>query len=394
MAFGVTLEGFVRKTFEDIKEELEERQRADIDPNVDVSDETPLGQLNGIFGSALAEAWEGLEGAYHAFDPLDSEGDALTNVALLTGTERRGAAPSTVTCTLNLDGGTTVPAGSLISLDTRPDIQFELDADVENTGGVPADFAGEFTCTVDGPVVALATHLTQIVTPVSGWNTVSNPLDADVGRLADNDVTLRQRRSQQLALRGGSTIDAVHADLLEIETISQVDMLENTLDVFDPETALPPHTFEALIVDGGLTPDEDIAQAIWDSKPGGIKPHGNTSGVAIDKNGDEQIVPFSRPIEKLIYIKMKVAVSGLFPSVDGEELVKQAVATKGTNTFGTGDDVTALALGFGAFSVTGVTDVPEIFIGLAVSPTLAVPISIGLHEIARFDTSRIEVEVV
>lgn len=393
MTFGVTPDGFNRKTFQDIKSDFEGKQRAQIDANIDVSDETPLGQLNGIVGSALAEAWEGIEGAYHAYDPTAAEGEAMVNVALLTGTTKRGPEPSRVTCTLNLDAGTTVPAGSLIALDTREDVQFELQDDVTNSGGVTADLPGEFACTVDGPVSALATHLTTIVTPISGWNSVTNALDADVGHLADDDIALRQRRVQQLALRGGSTIDAIQADLLQIDTISDVEMLENTTDVFDPVTGLPGRTFEALVIDGGLTPDNDVAQAIFDSKPAGITSFGSSSGTATDPNGDTHVVRFSRPVERLVYVKMQVEATGLFPPVDGEDQVKAAVVARGVNVFGPGDDVTALALAFGAFDVPGVANVPSIFIGLAPAPTLSIPIPIGLHEIAKFDSTRIEVEV-
>lgn len=395
MPFGVTETGFERKTLEDILTGFEDRQRADIDPNIDVSAETPLGQLNGIYAAELAEAWEGLEGAYHSYNPNAAEGDAMVNVALITGTEKRPAQPSRVTCTLSIEAGDTVPAGSLISLDTREDIQFVLLSDAVNPSGITADIAGVFECTVDGPTQALAGNLTNIVTPHSGWLSVTNALDAELGRFADDTITLRQRRQQQLALRGGSTIDAIQADLLELDTIDQVEPLENTKSEFDPITGLPGRSFEFIILDGSLTDDNTIAQTIFNSRPAGMISFGNTSGTAVDGEGDSHTVKFSRPIEVLLYVKMSVRVTSLFPPVDGDEQVKAAVVARARQVFTVGDDITPLPLAVGAFNVPGVVDVPieSLKIGLTSNPPLNIPIGIGLHEIARFDTSRVEVEI-
>lgn len=390
--FGVTPTGFVRKTLADITLEYETKERANIDPNVDVDADAPLGQFNGIVGNSLAEAWEALDDTYHTFDPNAAEGDALVNDALLTGTEKRSSAPSTVTCTLNLDAGASVPGGAIISLNTRDDVRFQLLSTVTNSGGTVANLPGSFECTEDGPIPALAGRLTVIVTPFSGWNSVTNALDASVGHNADNDITLRQRRQQQLALRGGSTLDAIVADLLEIESITDVVPLENNSGRFDADTGLPAHSFEMLIVDDGLTPNNTVAQTIFDSKPGGIKPVGTSSGTAIDANSKAHAVAFSRADNQLVYVILEVSISTLFPE-DGEDQITNAVLTKARNTFGVSDDVVGLVLEAAAISINGVVDVTA-KIGFSASPTLTDNLTIGLHQIARFDSTRLEITLV
>jgi hypothetical protein len=357
-----------------------------------VDADSPLGQVNGIVGSAIAEAWEAQEDTYHGFDEAAAEGDQLVNIALLTGTEKRSAAPSTVTCTINLDAGATAPEGFIVSLSTRDDVRFELTAAVTNPGGSADDLPGVFECLEDGPIPAPAGQLTNIVTPVAGVNSVTNPLDAALGRLADDNITLRQRRRLQLALQGGSTIDAVTADLLEIDSISDVVSLENESDRFDPITGLPAHSFEMMIVDDGLTPDNTVAQTIFDSKPAGIKPRGNSSGTATDSNGKTHTIPFSRADNQLVYIDLELVVSSLFPS-DGEEQVETAVLAKVRSTFGIADDVVGLVIESAAISIAGVIDATA-FIGFAPGPTLDDNLPIGLHQIARFDSTRLNIEIV
>lgn len=390
MTFGVTPTGFNRKTLADIVLEYETRQRAEMDPNVDVDPDSPVGQLNGIIGNAVAEVWEAQEDTYHGFNPNEAEGDQLVNVSLLTGTSKRGAAPSTVSCTLTLEAGATVPSGAIVSLSTRDDVRFELTVTVNNPSGITATFPGAFECQADGPIPALAGELTVIVTPFSGWLAVTNALDADLGHNADSNITLRQRREQQLTLQGGSTIDAIVADLLEIASIADVVSIENESDHYDPTTGLRAHTFEMMIVDDGLTDNDLIAQTIFDSKPAGISPSGSlTIGQAVDGKGKAHLVPFSRADDQLVWCILEISVSGLFP-LNGEQQIIESVLARARNTFGIADDVVGGALEAAAFSIAGVTDATAL-IGFAPAPTLDDNLPIGLHQIARFDSSRVTV---
>ena len=111
MAFGVTAEGFARKTLEDIIEELQADQRATMYDDLDVSDESIVGQQNAIFGNQLAEGWEQLEELYNAGDADAAEGRALENLCKLIGVYRVGTTKSQVTLTCTLAEGTELRAG-------------------------------------------------------------------------------------------------------------------------------------------------------------------------------------------------------------------------------------------------------------------------------------------
>ncbi len=396
MTFGLLPTGFNLKRLPDILLALETAQHAapEIGPNQDTSSLSPLGQLNGTVGSELAEVWELGQEAIACSDPNAATDYALTALSSLTGTPRRAATASVVGVQLNLDAGVTVPAGSLVAVFGREDILFALNADVANSGGSPANFDTFATCTQTGPIAANAGTLTQIVNAVGGWNSVTNGSDAIRGRVVDNDETLRQRREDQLALRGGSTLRAIKADLLDVENhpelegILDVDILENTGDVVDGN-GLTPHSFECVIDDGVIpaVDDDDIAQAIFETKPAGIATNGGESGTATDENGDDHAVLFSRATLKDVYVDLTLTLGTNYPA-DGDDQVLAAIVAKGSE-LGVGDDVVALQIRAAALSVTGVLDVPTFAIGYSPGPTLNANLVVGTRERAIFDTANI-----
>ncbi len=392
--FGITPSGFNRKLLANILQDTQDRHRASFGAGIDVAIATELGQLDGNYASGLAEAWELLGQSYNAFNPEDAAGFTLDVLASLTGTTRDAAQPTKFTAlsglTVTLNAGTTLPAGSLFALPGRPDLQFSIDAAVTNSGGSPASLPATATCTQTGPIAA-SSGTYVIATAVSGWTAVQASSAAVTGRDVANDIELRQKRANELALRGGSTVDAIKADLLdtnahpELAGIRSVSVLENTTDVPDAN-GVPGHSFEVLIDDGD-TPsvaNNAIAQAIWDSRPAGIPSSGSSSGTAIDKTGTAQTVKFSRVTLRPIYISATLTRG---PSYVGDAAVKAALVQAGS-TLLMGQPVVALALQAVPLA-QGATDVPTYAQGFAPSPTLDVNLTVGVRERATFDASRI-----
>lgn len=384
--YGVTAEGFVRPSVQEILDLIETDQRAEISATLDLSTDSVVGQINGIFANQLGVVWEALEAAYHAFDPDRAEDDQLTSLAKLTGTERRGASKSELegdaAVQVTLEAGTVLEAGvHFAHVDGQPDVRFTPQADftAPATGTHLVDFESE----LDGPIQAIAGTLTVIATPVVGWSAVNNPQDAVLGREADDDDDLRLRREAALARSGSSTVDAIRADVLAVEDVTSVQVFEN----YDEETdanGLPGHSFEVVLWDDAGADDDEIAQAIWNSKAGGIRPFGEESGTALDSNGDPHTVPFSRADAVNIWIDYDLTPRDGYV---GDAAFKLAVATALDAAMTTGQDlsewdVTDAAHGLGA-KVTAVR------FGTASNPTTETDVEISTREIARFDTSRI-----
>ena len=304
MADYVTDQGLEIPTIESLLTEIAAEQRAKLDPLLNTTADDPIGQVNGIFASHLREAWETLAIAYNGFNPDAAEGFLLEALSALTGTKREKASKSRFKGTrklkVNLDDGTEIPAGSVVAVDGRPDIRFVLLQTVINNSGDVADAFVEAEAEADGAVTANANTVTVIATPVSGWNTVTNDEDAEVGTDRESETALRQRRERELRATGSGTVDAIYSDVIAIEvdgvkTILSAQVLQNVEDFQDADTGLPPHSYEVIVYDGlsHVTPVNTIAQTIWNSGPAGIKPYGSTSGSAIDAQGNTQTVPFT-----------------------------------------------------------------------------------------------------
>ena len=393
--FGVTPAGFVRKDLQTILDEFEQQQRNDISPGLNQEADALAGQLNAVMGNATAELWEVAEAVYNSQYPDTSGGTSLDNVSAITGTTRRGETESTVICDVDIDGGFTLLKDSVcFDPDRADDTRFLLDEDIENTGGSPAIFSVSFTAESAGATVANAGTLIGGPELVTGWNSCTNPLDADVGTEVELDPPLRFRREEEVAGQGGSTTEAIRADVRKVEGVLSTSVLENFTE-FTDANGVPAKSFE-VIVQGGA--DADIAQAIFDTKPSGIRPFGSTIVPVIDSEGESIDIAFTRPTVLDIFLEIDLDKDPAeYPDPDGDDQVKAATVTRGAAQFNQGQDVVLTQLngsfegGVGIFSVAGVKDVTEIRAGFSISPAGTANLPIAVREIADFDTSRIVV---
>jgi uncharacterized phage protein gp47/JayE len=389
MSYGLLPTGLHPKTLEVLKEEIEAAEKANINPALNVSATSVLGQLNGIFASKLQELWDLGQSVYQAFDPEQATGSALDALSALTGTLRLRATRSRVTATVNLNAGTTLPAGSVASV-SGPGARFRTLEEVTNSGASPDDFPVLMRAEEYGPVVANAGTLTVIETPVSGWNSVTNVLDATLGRNLENDANLRLRREDEIRATGAGSFEAVLADLKAVENVKAVLLFENFTDITNGD-GLPPKSFEA-VVQGGL--DQDIRDAIWETKPLGIRAFGTTSGTVTDSQGNTHTIEFTRPTVIPLHVAVTVVTNPLQFPIDGEQQVKDAIVAHALANYTIGVSVILAGLYPPIMGVPGVKDITSLKVDNVTPPVASGNYVIGARQLADFDTSRIVVTVV
>ncbi len=385
--YGITDQGFNRKPVTAILADIEAVQRAEISSSLDLSSSTPWGQNNGIVANEIGIAWEQLEVLSTSMDPDKAQGFLLESICKLTGTERRGASYSTVTCDCELDSGTELESGvHFAAVDGNPESlwtpveSFTADSD----GTFPILFRAENL----GPIQAAQDTISVIHTSVPGWNSVNNDGDAEAGRTIDSEATLRQRREEQLAASGSSTVDAIRSDLLEVEGVDSAEVFENDSDVW--VDGMPPHSVECLVFDGE-TPaasNDDIAQAIWNTRGAGIRTVGILTGNAVDALGNTRVMRFNRPTYRQIYLVIDLETGTGYV---GDAAVAAYVALKCREIHGVGDDVRARRVDSLAFDLAGVVDVTDFTLGFTVTPVGTSNLPIGTREVASFDSSRVTV---
>ncbi len=398
--YGITPQGFVRKTQQNIIEEIEIDELKDVADDLDVSSDAIVGQLNGIFGRQLGIAWEQLEVCYNGFDPEAAEGRLLEMLCKLTGTFRRGETPSEVILSCDLLDGTTLINGvAFANVEDHPDVRWTPSLALYPTGYVAVGdgpklvtFVNEFT----GPIEGFAGTINVINTPIVGWNSVVNPNDAELGLRTDLDPLLRERREREIATIGSATVRAITANISQAfgNKITQLTVFENEGDNTDAN-GLPPHSIEALIFDGDVPTvvDDELAQVIFTSKAGGITTSGNTLAHASALvNGLESTLPvrFSRAAQLPVYLIIHL-VKKLGQPYVGDQAVKEYVALAGNAYFAPGDYIIEERISSFVLANKGVRDITSIMLSLSPSPTLSLNIPISIREIGRFSTSRIVV---
>ena len=167
--------------------------------------------------------------------------DFLLDIRLDPIVERLVDVKSSVIQTLTLDPATTVPIGSIISVNGDPTARFETTEEVTNASGIQDDFTVLVEAETAGPVRANAGTLTVIETPVAGWISTINVTDATEGFLREGDDPLRKRYAANVQAGGCRTQGAIIAAVDAVDQVQQVTVFENTLDVTDPVSGLP-HT--------------------------------------------------------------------------------------------------------------------------------------------------------
>lgn len=387
--FGVTPEGFSRPSVQELIGLCEADERADISPTIDVAPDQIVGQLNGIFNNRLGVAWEALEAVHDGNDPDRAEDDQLISLSKITGTNAEGASKSFVVESVTLEVGTGLQAGvHFAHVQGKPAVRFTPKVDFTAPGpGSPATYLVTFEAENAGPVQVAANTLNVIATPIDGWTATNNGADATIGRNADDNEQLRLRREQGVQRSGSSTRDAVRADVLAVDKVTSCQVFENYTDETDAN-GLPPKSFEVVLWDDAGADDDAVAQAIWGSKPGGIQPIGAETGTAVDKKGKPQVMRFSRATAVPIYLEFDLKKREGYV---GDTDYKLDVATSLNVEFGTGEsvdfyDVLIATQGLGA-------KVSAVRIGTAPSPTGDDEVPISNLQIARFDSSRIVLNV-
>ena len=85
------------------------------------------------------------------------------------------------------------------------------------------------------PIAAPINTLTEILTPISGWNSINNPKAGVTGRLIETDAELRIRRNNSIRLLGVGTVESIRARLLQqVPYVTSAYIFENRTMTQDP----------------------------------------------------------------------------------------------------------------------------------------------------------------
>ncbi|HEX3045403.1 MAG TPA: baseplate J/gp47 family protein [Bacillota bacterium] len=317
--YGVTPTGFRLKLREAIVTDMEAKARELFGVGVNLSAKSPLGILIGLFSWPLSIVWLALQGVYNSAYVDTATGQALDHVVKYIGTKRMDATKAVQNLTVIGTAGTLIPLGFVVETGGEPPLGF---ATIESKPmGTDGKMELQAECLTAGSMGNVPPEtITRIKNPIAGINTVTNTSITIKGLDRETDRELRERYRRSVAKGGASTIDAMIAALLDVPGVLDALVIENDMEIPDAE-GRPPHSLEAIVLGGE---DQEIARAIYNSKAGGIQPHGSESYIINDIAGRPHTIRFNRADEAGIYVTVQVTANGFFPA-DGLTRIKDEI---------------------------------------------------------------------
>lgn len=347
---GLTATGFVLRTYDDILNDKIQRAKELFGEEVDTSDLTPLGKFIRInaYDQALAE--EEIEAVFYARFPNTASGQNLDRLLPFVAITRNQAAAAVYSVRFQGAAGHTIETGFLVGTDTELTFYTTEDATIGEDGTCTVPVC----CTEPGTVGNInASAINQAVNPEANIEAVAGLECLSAGADAESDADLRIRFKESVTGSGSCNVNAIRAALLRIPTVKFAAVVENEDDTADAD-GRPPHSFECYVL-GGDDYTQEIAEAIFDKRPIGVKTVGDKAITIKDASGNDRVVKFSSTQNVGITVRVKIKTTTLYPG-DGAAQVQANVANH-INSLGIGNSVILSSLYGPIHSVAGVADV-------------------------------------
>lgn len=239
-----------------------------------------------------------------------------------------------------------------------------------------------------GKVSSNIGRVTDIATPVLGWSSAYNPFTVILGRVAEDDITFRERISSNKTTGSVGFAKSIKDKLLSILGVREVNLYENTFDYVDSR-GLPPHSFKVVINGGNPT---EIASGINEGRPLGIGSFGDTTAEFVDDSGQVQEEMFSRPKFEEVFMEIDLSPEGDWNNELTRKLKQAIVKYFDTNiTIGESVSYSRLFIPINSIPEQRVTNMK---IGLGSAPTGYQDLPIDYDALAVIGESNITVNIV
>lgn len=267
-------------------------------PDLNLDESTPQGQQITTLTQSFNAVIDYLESCGTSFFMggsglfLDYWADTLFNL------KRKEAQPAIVSIIIQGVAGTKIPADFMVGDDDYKYRIIDINKEISASGYVVADF--EMTEVND--YVAPADTIQDIITKVTGIESVTNPFAAIQGYEKEPDITFYKRAVKFNSTAKNGSFRSILANIAAVAKVRRVGGYENVEDKeveFKGET-IPAHCF-SVIVEGGEV--MQIIKAITESKGVGAGTYGEYS-FEIWNNKEPYTYSFFRPT----YVALKVKV--------------------------------------------------------------------------------------
>lgn len=389
--FGLSKDGFKRKRYIDIRNDLEEKWKESFGENSRTHEKSVNGIIISLIAFVASPIWMLAEKVYNNNFVHKAEGSALRDLVRNRLLEPRPAEKATGHIEITGDSETVINGGFRVSADVEY-VTTET-VEIDDTGKIlvpiQADIAGSEGNAPPDTVI-------DIVTPLVGVDSVTNPEPISGGRDAETDQELRRRYELSLSAGGSPSADGIRAEVLGVEGVRTATVVEN-LSLEEDSEGRPGRSYETYVLGGK---DEAIAQAIFKRRAAGTMPYGDITIDIEDDAGNIVPVGFTRATEVDIYFEIELDTNNEFPQ-DGKEHIKTAVIEYVGGIDYDGNEYTGLQSGQDMYytrivgiidRVPGIINIPTLNIGT--DPDDLKPmnsININPTEVAMTDFEKVDI---
>lgn len=291
------------------------RFRNALGDDLDLSPETPQGQIIGVLALTLAEFDEVAVAIANGLSLTHAQGTQLDALGSQLNIPRIQAVRSTVTATFTGMAGTVIPAGVRAAASDTAIFETTARATVGAQGTVDAPMrAVEY-----GPIAVAPGALNRLVAGRSGITAVTNAQAATVGRYRESDAVYRKRYRTVIARNAVRSKDAILSAVLNVADVEHAEVVENSTAaaVTRGGVSIAAHSI-AVLVQGGT--DAAIAAALAKAKPLGIGTVGTTSETV-----DGETIRFTRATDIPIAVGATISLRAGFNNISGLRQIRAAL---------------------------------------------------------------------
>lgn len=361
MTDEITSTGLTVKTLTEIITDLENAFKEIYGVDINISPNSPDGQLINIFAQAASDNRELAVQINNGFDPDRAVGRILDERVAINNIQRIGGTYTTQPITITVDRTVTLQGlddefnnidGTGYTVQDDAGNEFIL---VDSETFTAGSYSRNFRARNIGAVETTVDTITNPVTIVLGVTSINNPSGAlTIGQNEETDAELRVRRQQSVAINSAGYLNGLLATVLNLDGVTEAVLYENVTSSTDSD-GIPAHGIW-LVVEGGA--NTDIADAIYSKKSYGANMKGDVEIAITTESNYTFTAKFDRPTATDLYIRFDVQPVVGTPEYDLAAVKEHIVANLVYNIGAYAETSRITEIARDAFIATGGEGVP------------------------------------
>ncbi len=317
---GFTKDGFIPPTAEEILDQMRTDVLNLLGFDFRIGDATDTGAILATITPQLSTLWQQSQRVFQSQDVETATGIALDQIVALLGITRQEATATTVTLTLSGNEGVVVEAGKQVRTDQDT---YTITTTVTIGAGGTVDTTAQNDIEGARPLEAGATW--AIITPVAGWDSVSNAAAGVTGEDFESDNSLRSRYLQSLQAASSCTDDAIRAAVLEKDFVQQCRVISNRTQSPGTGGALPGEILTVVWPNTlGTEQKDEVGEAIYRNTAAGSGWAGAETYETTTDSDVPVTVRWSFASEVTVDVVVNVTTTSEYPA-DGDQQVEASI---------------------------------------------------------------------